>query len=117
MELDLSTWMLIFFVVFLVLSIWKIYALLPNKQLADDDTTKESQDDLIQLILEVIKKNDENIDEKLLYIKVIEDENFDSQRFWRFNHNKLNQLLNKYYLENKGIKNIKDIKLGNIDLT
>jgi cytoskeletal protein RodZ len=109
MELDLSSWMLIFFVVSLVVSIWKIYAFLPNKPLADDDTTKEAQDDLMKLVITVIKENDE-IDEKNLYVKVIEHEAFDSKRFWRFNQNRLNQLLSKYYLQNEDINSIKDIK-------
>lgn len=109
MELDLSAWMLILFIILLVLSIWKIYAFLPNKALEDDDTTKESQEELLNVIIDVIKKNNGNIDAKNLYIKVIEDESFDSKRFWRFNHNRLNQLLNKYYTEHNDINSIEDI--------
>ncbi len=109
MELDKSTWMLIFFIILLVISIWKIYAFLPNKQLEDDDTTQEAQDELTDLAIKVIKQNNPNIDAKELYIKIIEDEDFDNQRFWRFNHNRLNQLLEKYYLKNEKINSIKDI--------
>jgi len=109
MGLDLSSWMLIAFIIFLVLSIWKIYAFLPNKQLQDDDTTKESQNELIKLMLKVIKQNGGDIDAKNLYIKMTEDEDFDSEHFWRFNHNRLNQLLNIYYSQNNGISSIKDI--------
>ena len=109
MDISLSTWMLIFFVVFLILSIWKIYAFLPNKQLKDDDTTDDSYNELISLMIKVIKNNGSDIDAKTLYIKMTEDEDFDSEHFWRFNHNRLNQLLNRYYMENDGIESIKDI--------
>ena len=94
MELDLSAWMLILFIILLVLSIWKIYAFLPNKALEDDDTTQDSYDELVKLMIQVIKKNSEDIDAKNLYIKITEDENFDKKHFWRFNQNRLNHLLN-----------------------
>ena len=55
MELDTSTLMMIFFIIFLVISIWKIYAFLPNKQLEDDDTTEESKIDLTNVMLKTIK--------------------------------------------------------------
>jgi len=109
MDISLSTWMLIFFVIFLILSIWKIYAFLPNKQLKDDDTTDDSYNELISLMIKVIKNNGSDIDAKTLYIKMTEDEDFDNEHFWRFNHNRLNQLLNRYYMENDGIESIKDI--------
>ena len=109
MKLDLSSWMLILFIILFVLSVWKIYAFLPNKPLADDDTTKESQDELLSIIVSVIKKNDAEISSKELYLKVIEDATFDSKKFWRFNQNRLNQLLKKYYTEHKSISSIKDI--------
>lgn len=103
---------MIFFIIFLVISIWKIYAFLPNKQLADDDTTEDSKEELIKLILNVIKKSDGNLTVNELFEKVTDDENFDAKHYWRFNHNRLNQLLNKYYLENPHAKSIKDIYLS-----
>ena len=109
MKLDLSSWMLILFIILFILSVWKIYAFLPNKPLADDDTTKESQDELLNIITSVIKKNNSEINSKELYLKVIEDDSFDSKKFWRFNQNRLNQLLKKYYIEHKTITSIKDI--------
>ncbi len=109
MKLDLSSWMLILFIILFILSVWKIYAFLPNKPLADDDTTKESQDELLNIITSVIKKNNAEINSKELYLKVIEDDSFDSKKFWRFNQNRLNQLLKKYYIEHKTISSIKDI--------
>ncbi|MEA1893227.1 MAG: hypothetical protein U9N33_11035 [Campylobacterota bacterium] len=109
MELDISTWMMIFFVISLVAAIWKIYAFLPNEQLKDDDTTKESQEELLKVILKVIKESDGSLTDAQLYEKVKNDENFDEKRFWRFNQNRLNKLLHYYYLENPNTKNIKDI--------
>ncbi len=109
MKLDLSSWMLILFIILFILSVWKIYAFLPNKPLADDDTTKESQDELLNIITSVIKKNNAEINSKELYLKVIEDDSFDSKKFWRFNQNRLNQLLKMYYIEHKTISSIKDI--------
>jgi hypothetical protein len=44
MEVDIKTLMLLFFILFLTLSIWKIWAFLPNKQLKDDDKMKGSED-------------------------------------------------------------------------
>lgn len=109
MEVSNSTWMLIFFVILLIVSIWKIYAFLPNKQLADDDTTKESQEELLKVILKVIKESDGELSHNELFMKVQDDETFDKERFWRFNQNRLNQLLNYYHLENSNTKCIKDI--------
>lgn len=109
MELDTSTWMMLFFVFFLVLSIWKIYAFLPNKQLVDDDTTKSSQEELLKIILKVIKENEGELNSTQLFEKIKDDENFDKKHFWRFNQNRLNQLLNYYHLENTKTKTIKDI--------
>jgi len=110
-DIDTSTWMMIFFIISLIASIWKIYAFLPNKVLADDDTTKESQEELTNLVLEVIKKNDVELSLSELFKKVVDDENFDSEHYWRFNQNRLNQLLQHYYLKHKDINSIKDIKL------
>ncbi|OIP56835.1 MAG: hypothetical protein AUK54_01530 [Helicobacteraceae bacterium CG2_30_36_10] len=112
MKLETSTLMMIFFIILLVISIWKIYAFLPNRQLADDDTTKESQEELMRLILNVIKRCEGNLSTNELFKKVTDDESFDAKHYWRFNHNRLNQLLNKYYAQNPHAKSIKDIYLS-----
>jgi len=98
MEIETSTLMMIFFIILLIVSIWKIYAFLPNKALADDDTTKESQDELMKLILDVIKHSNGNLNLNELFNEVTNSSNFDEKHYWRFNHNKLKQLLNQYYL-------------------
>ena len=109
MEIDTSTWMLIFFVISLVASIWKIWAFLPNKPLADDDKTEESEKELLRIMLQVIKKHQGKLDEKELFLKISTHESFDSKLFWRFNLNRLKQLLNTYYLQNPDILSIMDI--------
>lgn len=109
MELSTSSWMFIFFVALLVVSIWKIYAFLPNRPLADDDTTKESQEELLKVILKVIKESQGELSREDLFAKVRSDETFDEKKFWRFNQNRLNQLLSYYHLENPHTKNIEDI--------
>jgi len=109
MELDTSTLMLIFFVLFLIASIWKIWAFLPNKQLEDDDTTPQSQEELLQCMLCVIQDNRGNLSEQELLKAMQEDNNFDSEKFWRFNLNKLKHLLQTYYDKNQGISNIMEI--------
>jgi hypothetical protein len=96
-----STMMMIFFVLLLIVSIWKIYAFLPNEQLLDDDTTKEAQNTLKELMIKVIKENSADIDSKKLFELMINDAEFDKERFWRFNQNKLNNLLSKYQQETK----------------
>ncbi len=109
MELSTSTLMLIFFIIFLILSIWKIWAFLPNKQLADDDRTEESEKELLRIVFKVIQENKGNLTNQELFFKIEEDETFDSQLFWRFNLNRLNQLLKSYYQNNPNISSIKDI--------
>ena len=110
MELDTSTIMMILFIILLVASIWKIYAFLPNKALADDDTTEASQEELLALVLSVIKMSQSDITPKDLCQKIQSDTAFDKKHFWRFNLNKLNQLLSQYYAQNPDIKSIEDIK-------
>ncbi len=109
MELETSTWMMIFFIISLVVSIWKIYAFLPNKALADDDTTKESQEELIHIVIAVIKKAPKVLTSSELFDAVKNDSKFDKEHFWRFNPNKLNQLLTQYYIQEKDVNSIEDI--------
>jgi hypothetical protein len=108
MEFDTQTLMMFFFLLFLSVSIWKISAFLPNKVLVDDDTTQASHDELVRIMLKVIKNN-ENLNEKKIFELMLQDAEFDKTRFWRFNQNRLNQLLNKYYLENAELNSIEDI--------
>ncbi len=109
MEFSISTWMMLFFILFMIVGIWKIYAFLPNKQLKDDDKTQEASYELRRLMLKVITKNKGKLTNEELFFAITEDEDFDSKLFWRFNHNRLNQLLNQYLIENPHAKSIEDI--------
>jgi len=95
MDFSVSTWMMIFFIIFLILSIWKIYDFLPNKELADDDRTEASEEELLKIIKDVMAKNEKNISSKDLFEKILNNESFDKEHYWRFNQNRLNQLLVK----------------------
>ena len=106
---DTQTIMSVFFILLLAISLYKIRQFLPQEQLADDDTTEESQNDLEYLMIRVIQKNYGNLDNISLFEKMIEDEDFENERFWRFNHNKLNQLLNRYYIKNPDAQSIMEI--------
>jgi hypothetical protein len=112
MDFDTSTIMMVFFIIALVVSIWKIYAFLPNKQLEDDDTTDDAQAKLERIMLKVIKIHEGKLNNEELFFKIQEDEDFDSEAFWRFNHNKLNQLLGKYYIKHPDTSSILDIYRG-----
>lgn len=98
MDFDISTIMMFFFILFMIIGIWKIYVFLPNKQLPDDDTTKESQDELLRLMIKVIKENSAELSESELFYKMKEDEDFNKEHFWRFNQNRLEHLLEHYFL-------------------
>jgi len=93
LELDTSSIMMVVFVFAFIISMWKIYAFLPNKQLTDDDTTAQAQAELLKIILKHLDK--ENLNTKELVEKVKNDEEFDKEHFWRFNENKLIQILNR----------------------
>jgi len=109
MEISTSTWMMLFFIISLVASIWKIWAFLPNKALEDDDRTEASQHELIALMIKVIKKHQGDLDSKSLFLGMRKDPSFDEKRYWRFNHNRLNQLLQEYYSEHLDVDSIEAI--------
>lgn len=100
--------MMIFFILLLIVSIWKIYVFLPTKQLEDDDRTQLAQNELLSLMLKTIKEKNGDLDENELFLSMTKDESFNSELFWRFNLNRLNHLLSFYYIEND-CSTIKDI--------
>ena len=109
MQLSISTWMMIFFILSLVVSLWKVYAFLPNKQLEDDDKNNEATSLLNTLMLKIIVKKEGNITVSNLLTAMKEDESFNKTLFWRFNENRLKQLLNAYYSDNSNTSSIKNI--------
>ena len=109
MELDTSTLMMGFFIIALIVSIWKIWAFMPNKQLEDDDTTQEAQQRLETLMLKVIHNNKGKLNEKELFEAMQVDEEFDKKLFWRFNPNKHTHLLQSFYAKTENVYDIKSI--------
>lgn len=78
------------FALALGLSVWKLYLFFPTKRLADDDTTQESTQLLIRIMIE---SNSPGMDEKKLYEAMHLHPDFDPNHFWRFNQNRLRQLI------------------------
>lgn len=117
MEFKLSTWMMLFFILFMILGIWKIYKFLPNKTLEDDDTTEESHEELIGIIHAVLQESEQTPTHTELFHHVTHHKHFNKKHFWRFNQNKLNQLLNKHFAKYPHLRTMEDfhkeVKEGN----
>lgn len=78
------------------LSAWKIYYFLPSKPLKDDDTTSQSIETLEKIMVEC---NSNEINEEILFEKMLAHPEFDSKHFWRFNQNRLRHLILNYRLK------------------
>lgn len=98
--------MMIAFILAAILMMWKLYSFMPNKPLEDDDQNENSVKELEDLMLKAIKSGLK--DKKEIFNFIIKDEKFDKKHFWRFNENRLNQLLNTYMIKNK-ISKIEEI--------
>ena len=109
MKIDVSTLMMLAFIVSLVGGIWKIWAFMPNKELADDDTTPQAQAKIEALMLKVIADHKGKLSEKELFNAIVADESFDKKLFWRFNQNKLTHLLQSYYAKHPSLDSIASI--------
>ena len=80
----------------LLLALWKLYAFIPNKPLTDDDTTPQS----IALQEKImIESNQVAMSEEELYKQMLTHPEFDPKHFWRFNENRLKQLIAHYRLK------------------
>jgi len=89
------------------LGIWKVRAFMPTEQLQDDDTTKAAKEMLMMILYDVISEG--VLEEETICIRMREHELFESEHFWRFNQNRLRQLLNAHYLVYPEHQNIDDI--------
>ena len=99
--------MMVAFIIALIFSGWKLYAFMPKEILKDDDTTEVSIEELKTIMYDVIGSGE--FDEQAICDKMKEHPKFDHEHFWRFNHNRLKQLLNSHYIENPHHQNIKHI--------
>jgi len=109
MKFSTSTWMMIAFVLGMALSIWKMYPFLVNRTLEDDDTGEDAHEFLVALMHEVLKNLDKVPTVNELHEKMTKHAEFDQKRFWRFNPNKLNQLLHKHFAKFPHLSSIEDI--------
>ncbi len=109
MELSSSTWMMLAFVIAFVFSIWKMYPFLVNRTLEDDDTGEDAHEYLIKHMYKVLKNSENPPTIKELHEKMVGHEEFDKEKFWRFNQNKLNQLLHKHFTKNEHLNSIEDV--------
>lgn len=82
----------------LVLTLYKVYLFLPQKPLADDDTTPESVE-LLEKIMVETDRNFPNLNDEALYHKMREHSLFDPKHFWRFNENRLRHLIHNYRIK------------------
>lgn len=80
----------------LALSLYKVYLFLPQKPLADDDTTPESVELLERIMVE---SNQAGMSGEELYEQMLKHPEFDPKHFWRFNENRLHQLIAHYRLK------------------
>jgi len=63
----------------------------------------------LELMHTVLQDEDDAPDAKKLHEKMTAHEDFDKERFWRFNLNKLNQLLYRHYAKHPHLSSIEDI--------
>ena len=104
--------MMVAFLAAVLLSGWKLYHFLPNQPLADDDRTEAAREELTALMLEGIASFDDSQSfpsPQELYKQITALPSFDRERYWRFNENRLNQLLQHYYLKHPDLSSIEDI--------
>ncbi len=109
MDISLSTWMMAAFVIGTVLSIWKVYPFMKNHTLEDDDRGEDSHEYLVDIMHKVLADAQETPDTKELHEKMLQHKEFDKEKYWRFNLNKLNQLLFKHYAKHPHLNSIEDI--------
>ncbi len=107
--MSISTLMLLGFVLGVGLSIWKMSAFLPTKQLHDDDTTKEAIEELEQFILKVIHETEGKLEGKKLCEAIKNHTEFNKELFWRFNENKLRKFLQSHFLKNPHLSSVREI--------
>jgi hypothetical protein len=88
------------FILALGLSIWKLYAFLPHEELPDDDTTEEALEKLTAVMVKVVVElgtHEKELSMQTLFEAMQSHPDFDSEHFWRFNPNKLNNLIIRYF--------------------
>ena len=109
---NIKLMMIVGFVFALLFSLWKVYSFVPKKPLEDDDKTPEATRKLTEVMVTCIVESFESgieLTESLLFERMKTHETFDKEHFWRFNQNRLNQLLRLYYVTNPSASTLRDI--------
>ena len=92
--------MMVAFVLALGLSLWKVYMFVPNKPLEDDDKNEASTEELTKLLHICLHEiEDECLEIERVFEQIVQHERFDKKHFWRFNENRLRQLLEVEYIK------------------
>ncbi len=99
--------MMIGFLVAAGLGFYKFYALF-GKEDKDAIDIRVIEEELAQIVRDIMKK-EKTLSKEKLFERVFEHENFDSQRYFNFNLNRFNQVLDKLILEHKA-KDFEDLK-------
>ena len=105
----LETIMMIAFLLATALSIYKVYVIF-EKQADDGIDLNTIENELIEIIKELFSSHDVQ-DKKHLHQLIQEHNDFDKERYRNYNENRLNQILDRLFLEHKiegfeGLKNI-----------
>ena len=109
MEISTSTWMMVAFVAGTALSIWKMYPFLVNRTLEDDDTGEDAHNYLLSHMKKILQECETTPSYKELHEKMCAHNEFDKEKFWRFNENKLRQLINQHLSTNQHLNSLEDI--------
>jgi len=99
--------MMVAFILALLFSGWKLYAFMPKKPLKDDDTNADATYELKTLMYKHIKNG--VVEEELLLVEMQADPDFDKEHFWRFNLNRLRQLLQSHYIDHPEHQDIHEV--------
>ena len=108
--MELETKMMLAFLAALILALWKMKSFIPTKPLADDDSDQASNQELQSIMIDTIASSYyEGMSSRDLLELMKSDKRFDKEHYWRVNENRVNHLLQDYYLEHEGVNSIENI--------
>jgi len=93
---DIQTWALIAFAIVLALALYKLYAMFNTPVTGPDTKTQHAQ--LENIIVDFLKDLEiSDLDTKELFEILIKEDHFEDENYRNFNHNRLNQILQRLY--------------------
>lgn len=95
---NLQTIMMVSFLLAAALGMYKFYVLF-EKQDSSGVDIKTIENELAEIVEAVLKEGE--VEKSALYDAVISHERFDKERYWNFNQNRLNQVLDLLYIRYK----------------